>query len=68
MTITHQAPLSMGFSNQEYWIGMLCLPPGDLPELPTEPMSLMSPALAGGFFITSATWEATDIIDIFKGN
>ena len=34
-------------------------PPGDLPDPGTEPMSLMSPALAGGFFTTSATWEAT---------
>ena len=32
--------------------------PGDLPYPGTEPMSLMSPALAGGFFTTSATWEA----------
>ena len=31
--------------------------PGDLPDPGTEPASLMSPALAGGFFITSATWE-----------
>ena len=29
-TIAHQAPLSMGFSRQEYWSGLSCPPPGDL--------------------------------------
>ena len=36
---------------------MPCPPPGDLPNTGTEPTSLMSPALAGGFFTSSATWE-----------
>ena len=53
-----QVPLSMGFSSQEYWSGLSCLPPGDLPNPGTEPMSLTSPALASGFFTTGATWEA----------
>ena len=44
-----------GFSRQEYWSGLPCPPPGDLPKLGIEPVSLMSPALAGEFFITSAT-------------
>ena len=35
-----------------------CLPPGDLPNLGTEPRALKSPALTGGFFTTSSTWEA----------
>ena len=56
-TIAHQAPLSMRFSRQEYWSGLLCPPPGDLPDPGIEPMSLMSPALAGRFFTTSATWK-----------
>ena len=47
-----QAPLSMGFSRQEHWSGLPCPPPGDLPDPGTESMSLMSPALADGFFIT----------------
>ena len=38
------------------WVA--CLPPGDLPDSGIEPTSLMPPALAGGFFTTSATWEA----------
>ena len=53
-----QAPLSMGFSMQEYWGGLPCPPPEDLPDPGVEPMSLTSPALAHGFFPTSATWEA----------
>ena len=36
-------------SRQEYWSGLPCPPPGDLPDLGIEPVSLMSPALAGGF-------------------
>ena len=48
-TVAHQAPLSMEFSRQEYWSGLPCPPLGDLPDPGIE---LMSPALAGGFFIT----------------
>ena len=58
-TAACQAPLSMGFSRQEYWSGLPCPSPGDLPDPGIKPMSLMSPALAGGFFTTSATWEAS---------
>ena len=47
----------MGFSRQEYWNGLPCPPPRDLPDPGIEPMSLMSPAL-GKFFTTSPTWEA----------
>ena len=39
----------MGFSTQEYWSGLPCLPPGDFPERGIEPTSLVSPALAGRF-------------------
>ena len=46
-TAVHQSPLSMGFSRQEYQSGLPCPPPGDLSNPGTEPMSLMSPALAG---------------------
>ena len=48
----------MGFSKQEHWSGLPCPPPGDLPDPGIEPMSLTSPALAGRFFTTRATWEA----------
>ena len=57
-TVARQAPLSMGFSRQEYCRGLPCPPPGDLPNSGIEPMSLASPALAGGFFTMSATWVA----------
>ena len=57
-TVAFQVPLSMGFSRQEYWSGLPCPPPGDLPNPGIEPVSLASPALAGAFFTTSAPWEA----------
>ena len=50
--------LSMGFSRQEYWSGLPCCSPGNLPNPGTEPASLMFPALPGRFFTTSATREA----------
>ena len=56
--IAHQDPLSMGFSKQEYWSGLPCSPPGDLPNPGIELGSLTSPALAGRFFTTRTTWEA----------
>ena len=46
-------------SRQEYWSGLPCPPPGDLPDPGIEPTSLTSSALAGGFTI-SITWEALD--------
>ena len=60
-TRTCQAPLSMGFSRQLHWSGLLFPPPGDLPDPGMEPGS---PALAGGFFTTLATWEAQCIFCI----
>ena len=57
-TIAHQAPLSMGFPRQEYWSGLQCPAPEDLPNPGIEPVSLMSSALAGRFFTTSAMQEA----------
>ena len=56
-TVTCQAPLSMGFSRQDYWSGLPCPPPGDLPNPEMESKFPMSLALAGGFFTTSTTWE-----------
>ena len=47
--VAHQAPPSMGFSQQEYWSGVPFPSPGDLPDPGTEP-AFTSPALAGGFF------------------
>ena len=50
--------LSMGYPRQEYWRALLFSSPGDLPNPGMEPESLMSPALASGFFTISATWQA----------
>ena len=49
-TIARQAPLSGGFPRQEYWSGLPFPPPGHLPDPGIKPASLVSPALAGGFF------------------
>ena len=59
--IAFQAPLSVGFSRQEYWSGLSFPPPRDLPNPGTKPTSLTSPALAGRFFTTSITWEAQEL-------
>ena len=53
-TVANQAPLSIGFSKQEYWSGLPCPPPGDLPNPGTEPMS---PALQVDSLLLSH-WES----------
>ena len=55
-TIAHQAPLSMGFSRQEYWSGLPCPSPGDLPDPGIEPEFPTSSALAGRSLTPSTTW------------
>ena len=52
-TVARQAPLKMGVSRQEYWSGLPCLSPEDLPNPGSKPEFLLSLALAGGFFTTS---------------
>ena len=52
-TVAHRAPLSMGFSRQEYWSGLPCLPLGDLPNPGIETASCPSPVLTGRVFTTS---------------
>ena len=54
-TVACQAPLSMQFSRQEYWRGLPFPSPGDLPDPGIKLASLVSPALADGFFTTSTT-------------
>ena len=56
------APLSMEFTSQEYWSRLPCPPPGDFPDPGIQPTSLVSPALAGVFFTTSAMREHSYII------
>ena len=57
MVLTEAKDIKKGW--QEYWSGLPCSLPGDLANPRIEPVSLMSPALAGGFFTPSASWEAT---------
>ena len=61
-TIARQTPLSMGFCRQEYQSELPCPPPRDLPDPGAETVSLMSPALAGEFFTTIATWETLSLV------
>ena len=55
--ITRQGPLSMGFFRKEYWSGLPCPPPGDIPDPGIEQATLTSPALVGRFF-TCTIWKA----------
>ena len=57
-TVAYRAPLSMRFSREEYWSGLPCPPPGDLPNPGIDPGYLTFPTLASGFFTISITWEA----------
>ena len=56
-TAARQAPLSMGFSRQEYWSGLPCPPPEDHPNPGIEPMPPAAPALQGGFFAEEPLWK-----------
>ena len=67
-TVALQAPQSMGSSRQEYWSRLPCSPPGDLPNAEIEPTSLLSSALIGGFFTTSATWGNPESLGITINN
>ena len=59
--VAHQAPLSMGFSRQEYWSGLPFPSPGDLPDPEIEPAS---PALAREFFTTAAPWSSEYLLEM----
>ena len=52
-TVAHQVPLPVEFSRQEQWSGAPFPTAGDLPDPGIEPVSLVSPALAGRFFTIS---------------
>ena len=62
MDVAHQAPLSMEFPRQEYWIRLPFPPPGDFLDSGVEPASLVSPASAGLFF-TAAPPGSTLVYD-----
>ena len=54
LTVARQAPLAMGFSRQEYWSGLPCPPPGDIPD-PRDRTQVSQ--ITGGFFTIWATRE-----------
>ena len=57
-TVAHKTTLFMGFSREEYWNGLPCSLPGDLPDPEIKHASHMFSALKVSFFTTSNTWEA----------
>ena len=62
-TVDHQAPLSMGFSRQEYWNGLPCPPPGDLSHPGSNLHLLCLLHWQEGSFITTATWIQSLLCD-----
>ena len=60
--VAYQTPLSLGFSRQEYWVGLPFPTPGNLPNSGIHPTSLVSPVLAGRFFTTSTRQDSCFII------
>ena len=63
-TVVHEAPLSMGFSQQEYWSGLSFPPPSDLPDPGIKPMPPASPALqADSLSLSHQGSPSTDIAD-----
>ena len=60
-TVAHQAPLSMAFSRQKYWNVLPFPTQGDLPDPRTEPTSLVSLALTGGFFNTASLGKSINL-------
>ena len=69
-TVAHEAPLPMGFSRQKYWSVLHVLLQGIFLTQGSNPrlLSLASPALAGGFFTTSTTWEAIKASGVQAGS
>ena len=61
-TVAYHTPLSVGFSGQEYWRGLLVPPPGDLPDPGVKPTFPVSSALARWILYHSATWEALSFL------
>ena len=69
LTVARQAPLSVhGISQARILQWVAFPPPGDLPDRGIKPAFLTSPVLEGGFFTTSATWEALSILSLSKSN
>ena len=67
-TVAHQAPLSMGFSKQEYWNGLPFPPPGHLPHPGIKPASLVSPALQVDSLPLKPLGKSVPPLSYFKSN
>ena len=69
-TVARQAPLSMGLSRQEYWSGLSCPPPGDLPHPGSKPVSPAVPALQADSLLLSHLESPgpTGILDHWKAD
>ena len=65
-TVDHLAPLSMGFSRQEYWSGLPCFLPGDLPDPGIEPGSLAAPAWQADSFTTEPVGKLSTLKHNFR--
>ena len=65
-TVTRQASLPMGFSKQEYWSGLPCPPPGDLPDPGIKPRSPVSPALQANSLPLSHRGSPRKLVNIPK--
>ena len=65
-TIAHQSPLSMGFSRQEYWSGLQCPSPEDLPDPGIESAFLMTPALAEDSLPLAPSGKASSSATLFS--
>ena len=67
LTVTHQAPLSIGFPRQESWNGLSFPPPGGFPDPEIEPGSPASPTLTGRFFYyIQQIWSLGDLSCLLK--
>ena len=60
--------MSMGFSRQEYWSGLPCPPPGDLPDPGIEPASPVFPVLADRFFTTESPGKPLFVVSKTKSS
>ena len=63
LTVAHQTPLSVGFSGQEYWSGLPCPPPGDLPNPGVE----SAPHIAGRFSTAEPSEKPICFSDAYDG-
>ena len=67
-TVAHQAPLSRGFSRQEYWSGLPCPSPGNLPNPGNKPVSPVYPALLANSLLLKPLGKPISCLHFSKEN